>query len=103
MIVVDSTQTTHTSSIYPRFIPCLGVVYELYNETTREAIEIPNIYTVVDGIMSITYNYTFIEDSKFQVKVTQGEDVVYRGRLIALNQDTQEYDPTDGIYTYSQI
>lgn len=103
MIVVDSTNTTHTSKIYPRFEPSQAVTYELYNETTREAVEIPNTYTYIDGIMEILYTYTFEVNSKFQVKITQGNDVIFRGKLIAINQDTQNYSPTDGIYTYSQI
>lgn len=103
MIVVDSTSENHTSKIYPRFEPSQSVIYEIYNETTREATEIPNTYTFSDGIMSISYTYTFNEGAKFQVKVTQGERVIFRGKLIAISQDTQDYNPIDGIYTYSQI
>ena len=103
MIVVNSDSTTHTTKVVPRFIPTTDVIYELYNETTREATEPANTYVITDGILTLSYAFTFEVDSKYQVKITEGENVVFRGKLIAIDQSTQQYDPTDGLYTYSTI
>tara|TARA_R110000772_G_scaffold24865_3_gene65255 strand:+ start:669 stop:980 length:312 start_codon:yes stop_codon:yes gene_type:complete len=103
MIVVNSDSTTHTTKVVPRFIPTLDVVYELYNESTRVATEPSNTYVITDGVLVISYAFTFAVDSKYQVKITEGANVVFRGKLIAIDQSTQQYDPTDGLYTYSTI
>lgn len=103
MIVVDSDSATHTTKIVPRFIPTTDVVYELYNESARVATEPTNTYVISDGILIVSYAFLFEKDSKYQVKITEGANVVFRGKLIAIDQSTQEYDPTDGLYTYSTI
>jgi hypothetical protein len=103
MIVVDSDSATHTTKVVPRFIPTLDVVYELYNESNRVATEPTNTYVITDGILIVSYAFLFEKDSKYQVKITEGANVVFRGKLIAINQSTQEYDPTEGLYTYSTL
>ena len=106
MIVVDSDITFHTIKLVPRFAPTLGITLELYNETTRKVntiLFLSNSYAIIDGILTMVYSFTFEKDSKYQVKITEGANVVFRGKLIAIDQSTQQYDPTDGLYTYSTI
>ena len=106
MVVVDSDSTTHTTKVVPRFVPTSGITLELYNETTREVntiLFLSNSYVITDGILIIAYSFTFEKDSKYQVKITESANVVFRGKLIAIDQSTQQYDPTDGLYTYSTI
>ena len=103
MVVVNSTEDTHRPKVVPRFAPSSIVVLELYNETTREVSTPSNLYLYIDGIMTFTFNFTFDEDSKYQMKVTEDGNVVFRGKLIAINQDAQNYDPSQGLYTYSTI
>tara|TARA_R110000782_G_scaffold68655_1_gene138275 strand:- start:507 stop:827 length:321 start_codon:yes stop_codon:yes gene_type:complete len=106
MIVVNSDSTTHTTKVVPRFIPTTGITLELYNETTRQVntiLFLSNSYAITDGVLMFSFSFTFAVDSKYQVKITEGANVVFRGKLIAIDQSTQQYDPTDGLYTYSTI
>ena len=103
MIVVNPDNTTHTTKLIPRFAPTGSVVYELFNETTRESDTPVNSYVFTDGILSITYDFNFENNSKYQIKIIEGESVIFRGKLIATNQTPQDYKSDDGIYTYSQI
>ena len=103
MVVVNSDSSTHTTKVVPRFVPTTEVVYELYNEYTRVITEPTNTYVITDGVLVVSYAFLFEKDSKYQVKIKEGANVVFRGKLIAIDQSTQEYDPTDGLYTYSTI
>lgn len=103
MVVVNSTDDTHRPKIVPRFAPSTNVVLELYNETTREVSTPSNLYLYANGIVTFTFNFAFEVNSKYQMKVTEGTNIVFRGKLIAINQDAQNYDPAQGLYTYSNI
>ena len=103
MVVVNFNDADHTITLIPRFYPSGAIVVELYNEVTRVANEVTNTYATTNGITSIDFSYTFTANQKMQIKITEGVEVVYRGKLIAIDQGTQDYDPTDGLYTYSNI
>jgi hypothetical protein len=100
MNVVNPNNTTHEIVIIPRFYPTDNVNLFLYNETTQLQIDlnVVNSYTIVDGKMFVEFDYTFTEGQSFQVTITEFDDVVYRGKIFATNQEPQDYKLTDNVY-----
>lgn len=100
MKVVDPSNASHTLLFVPRYYPDTAVVLELTNEVDRVEVEPSTGYCITDGKMSIVFAYTFVEGDKFKIKITEGDSVVYRGKLFATSQDPQQYKLTEGLYTY---
>jgi hypothetical protein len=100
MKVLNPNNTTHEIDFIPRYYPIGSLVVNLYNEGKRTAENVANIYVVNDGIATISFDYTFLEGEKFQIKITEGLNVVYRGKITATSQDTQEFKATNNAYYY---
>lgn len=98
MNVVNPNNTTHEILIIPRFYPTGSIVVNLFNEATQTNEVVTNTYTVVDGKMTVEFDYTFIESGRFQVKITESTNVVYRGKLFATAQQAQNYSTTVNAY-----
>ena len=100
MNVFNPTDTTHTLSAVPRFYPDNDIVFSLYNEAKKTTEDVVHTYRVSNGKLILDFTYTFVEFDKHQIKITQGEDVVYRGKSFATTQETQEYKLTKDKYYY---
>jgi len=100
MIVVNPSDETHIVKIIPRFYPSTTIVLSLFNETLQTSVNVTNTYEIVDGILSITFDYDFVEGSNFQVKITENGNIVYRGKLFATSQTPQDYKLTANAYYY---
>lgn len=100
MKVVLSTDSTHTLSLIPRYYPSLAVVVELKNEVTKTKTEVANTYSISDGEMSIVFDFSFADKDRYQLKLTEGSSVVYRGKIICTDQTVQDFKLTNEIYTY---
>ena len=98
-IVLPGT-TSQNIDLIPRFYPTGAVVLSLYNESTKVTTTPSNTYAVVNGVWTITFTETFAEDDKFQIKITEGAAVVFRGKLLCTAQTLQDYKLTDGLYYY---
>lgn len=99
MKVVNPNNTTHVIRLIPRaYIE--PIVLELYNETTQIETIVPNSIVVTDGIISITFDFTFSEGDKYQIKLSNGTEILYRGKLFATTQQPQQYKITEGLYYY---
>jgi hypothetical protein len=72
----------------------------LFNEATKVTENIDNTYTITDGVLFLSFEYTFTENQKFQVKIEEENEVVYRGKLIATSQTPQDYKLTNNVYFY---
>jgi len=99
MIVVNPEYTNHTFDIIPRYYT-KAIVLELYNEVTQVSEIVNQLFVVNDGIMTVSFSYTFTEQAKYQIKLTEGNGVVFRGKLIATSQTPQDYKQTNNIYVY---
>jgi hypothetical protein len=98
MKIVLPADSTHSITFIPRYYPDNVLVLSLTNEAT-DLIETPaNTFKVVDGEMTITFDYTFVERDKRSIKITEGTNVIYRGKLEATAQTPQEFKLTDGYY-----
>jgi len=83
MKVVNPNNTTHTIELVPRIYPLGTIELELYNETTKVTTVVDNTFLVTDGVLTLDFDFTFVESDKFQFKLTSGTDIAYRGKLIA--------------------
>lgn len=100
MKVVNPIDTTHNTILIPRYYPTGAVVLELYNESSKVFTTVANTYNTVNGNLTITYNFTFEDNDKFQFTIKENEAIVYRGKLIATSQEPDEYKLTNGLYYY---
>jgi len=100
MIVVDTLETSHTLQLIPRYIPESAISFFAYNETTQESVTIPNTYQIIDGVLKLSFDYTFEEDDKLQFELEEIGEIVFRGKIFATTQTPQDYKLTNGLYYY---
>jgi hypothetical protein len=100
MIVVNPENTEHSFKVIPRYYSITGVIFELYNEVSKQTETIDCDITSNDGIMTIEFEKEFTEQEKFQIKLKDNTGVIFRGKLIATSQTPQNYKQTNNIYVY---
>lgn len=98
MNVVIPSNKTHTLKLIPRLYPSGELVLSLFNEATQLSETVENTYLVTDGNMFLEFDFTFIENSKYQIRITEDKEVIYRGKLIATSQKPQYYKLTNNVY-----
>lgn len=100
MKVVLPSETTHTIQLIPRFDPYTLLVLSLFKESTRVTTTPANTYYMQNGYLYITFDSTFVEGEKYQIKIASGDDIVWRGKLLATEQVSQKYKLTNDLYFY---
>lgn len=101
MNVVSPSVTSHQLKVVPRFYPVGQCVLRLKNKVTGVATT-QNIEPVIsDGYLYADYTHTFKNLDSYQVEMTRGDEVVYRGKIFATDQfdDTQDYKITKDVFT----
>ena len=76
------------------------MVFTLYNEATQVETNVAIIYLVENGVLTFTFDFDFTDSQKFQFKILEGTEIVYRGKLIATTQETQNYLTDKNEYYY---
>lgn len=101
MHIVNSTDTSHTLKLIPREYTLLDVVLTITNEETNTDYVLDNSFTTTDGIMAITFDFDFKEKQRFSLFIEDSkEDIIYRGKIICLNSDTQDIKQSTDYYVY---
>ena len=100
MNVVNTNDEEHIIFVIPRYYNFTEPILNIYNEATKLAENIDFEYTVTDGKMSVGFTFTFKENDRFRVKISEGNEIVYRGKLFATSQTTQDYKLTNNVYFY---
>ncbi len=100
-MVIDPSNSTHTLSVVPRFYPDNALVVSLYNEASQATSTPTNTYVISNERLQITFAFTFVDKDRHQVKITEGTEVVYRGKIVTTTQEPQDFKQTDGHYIYS--
>ena len=100
MIVLNPTDTTHGFNFIPRFIPSDELILQLYNETLQTTQTIDNTYVYLDGIITMTFDLDCTESQKFQVKILEATEIIYRDKIFVTSQDTQAFKATKDHYYY---
>lgn len=93
MKVLNPNDTNHILKFVPRFSPDENLVFELKNEATKVSEILTFLYIFDNGILTIDFDYNFINKSNFQIKLIQDNEVIYRGKLFITDQtNLQEYE-----------
>lgn len=100
MIHLLPSNTTHEFNFIPRFMPTGILTLELYDETLQTTETIDNSYAYANGLTTITFDLVCIESQNFQLKISQGTDVIYRDKIFVTSQNTQEFKVTKDHYYY---
>lgn len=91
MKVVNPNDTNHLIVLIPRYYPLGTIKLSLFNESTSFEEYVANTYIVLNGVLSIDFDYTFKEGDRYQIKIEDGTNVLYRGLLLATTQETEDY------------
>lgn len=100
MKIVLPTDTAHTLVLIPRFYVIDSIIFELTNEANNEKEIITHTYNIVDGVMSLYFDYTFTEKQRFAFKLSNEDGVIFRGKILCTSQETQDYKQTFELYEY---
>ena len=100
MKIVLPANTNHTVNLIPRVYPAGAIVLLLKNEVTNIEAAVTATYTTLNGLVTLSFTYTFTEGQKFQIKLTEAGVIFYRGKLLATVQAPQDYLLTEGKYYY---
>lgn len=102
MIVLSPNTTDHTLKIIPRYYAEGNVFLELWNEETKETLQYTIEMVSLDGYSYLNFEQEFIDKTNYQIKLTQDDEVVYRGKLFITSQanETQSYQITKDVFTY---
>jgi len=100
MIVLNPNNVIHGFDFIPRFTPSDDLTLQLYNETLQTFQIIDNTYDFLDGIATITFDLVCTENQKFQVKISEGTQIIYRDKIFVTSQDTQAFKATKDHYYY---
>ena len=87
-------------SIIPRYYPT-GVVNLNIKDTTTGYDNTQEVsYSIVNGVLSFTFELETTNETRYQVTLSEGTEVVYRGIAIYTTQNTQEYQLTNDKYYF---
>jgi hypothetical protein len=100
MKVVNPNNSNHTINIISRFYPTLNIDLLLYNESTQVEANVINTYIIQDGYVYVNFDFIFLENDRFRIEILQGNDIIYRGKLIATAEETQNYQTDNNEYYY---
>ncbi len=100
MNVVNPNNISHEIQVIPRFYPTDELVFTLYNEATQVETNVTIIYLVENGVLTFIFDFDFTDGNRFQFKILEGTEIVYRGKLIATIQETQNYLTDKNEYYY---
>lgn len=109
MKVVNPNNTSHTIKLISRYYPADSLILYLYNEATQVetsididliGISFVNYYNIVNGYINIDFDFTFSENEKYSIKLADNKDIIYRGKLIATTEETQNYLADNNEYYY---
>lgn len=100
MKVVKPSDFAHSISLIPRTYEVVENFY-LTNETTKETQNLTFNYLEDNGIVNVFFIFTFKEFEKYEFKLTDvNNKVIFRGKIFATEQETQNYDLTKDLYFY---
>jgi len=108
MKVFDINIQEHTIILIPRFYPTSTINVNVYKEGSNTVYNknlSPENYIINNGYLSFILNESnFIEllcnNCKYEIKITENDNVVYRGKAISTNQNTEDYKLTKDVYIY---
>ena len=102
-MTVNPRLTTHTIKLVPRFTTSNVLTLTVTDSTLGTSTDLnPNYITGGDYKLALTFDYTFTNESSYQLKLTDSvtNEIVYRGLVLATTQNSQTYKLTDNLYRW---
>ena len=87
-------------SIIPRYYPTGAVNLNIKDTTTGYDNTQEVGYSIVNGVLSFTFELETTNETRYQVTLSEGTEIVYRGIAIYTTQNTQEYLLTNDKYYF---
>ena len=87
-------------SIIPRYYPTVVVNLNIKDTTTGYDNTQEVGYSIVNGVLSFTFELETTNETRYQVTLSEGTEIVYRGIAIYTTQNTQEYLLTNDKYYF---
>jgi hypothetical protein len=100
MKIVLPINTNHNFNIILRSYPVGLVKMELTNEVTGIAEETNCIHLTENGLTNVNFDFAFMENDKFTIKISDDNGVIYRDKIQATSQDTQTFQSSKDLYYY---
>ena len=100
MNIVNPINTSHELKIIPRGSTILAPTFELINEQTKEVFNPTFTFSLLNGYLFFNFDFDFVENQKFQIKITENNKVAYRGKLFVTSQNTQTFKASNELYFY---
>ena len=101
-MTINPNNETHTLRVIPRYNP-LGELTLNVKDTAlnldQDIVLSSYAYTTTGGI-EFDFDLTAVNETRYQLTITEGSEVVYRGIAIATAQETQSYLLTKDKYYY---
>lgn len=100
MTVLNPNNTTHTLKIIPRFYPSGNVTLDITREDYSPGFSLLLLPIIQDGYMYLPFDHEFENASSWSVKVSESDEVVYRGKIYVTDQsdDTQGFKLSKDIF-----
>jgi hypothetical protein len=102
-MIVNPNLTTHTIKLVPRFSTSNVLTLTVTDSTLGTSTDLTTTYTTGgDYKLALTFEYTFTNESSYQLKLTDSvtNEIVYRGLVLATTQNSQTYKLTDNRYRW---
>ena len=102
-MIVNPRLTTHTIKLVPRFSTSNVLTLTVTDSTLGTSTDLnPNYTTGGDYKLSLTFDYTFTNESSYQLKLTDSvtNEIIYRGLVLATTQNSQTYKLTENLYRW---
>jgi len=100
MIQLSPTDLEHYISFIARYKPTIDLDVALYNEASQIETIVESKFSTVDGLTTVSFDFNFVENDKYQIKITDCDGIMFRGKIIASSQTPQEFKQTKDLYYY---
>lgn len=101
MKVIIPSNTTHTIKLIPRFEPTQNnLLIKITKEGFNEVLEQVCTYVLSNGIMTLTFDLTGVEQDRFNFDLYNDNELIYKGKLFFTAQNPQIFKLTENTYTY---
>ncbi len=101
MKVLLPSNINHTITLEPRFYPTSILDLEITKEVTSVKTNQEPTYTILNGVMTLTFDLVGVEFERFTIKLIENNEVVYRCRLFFTEQEPQNYKITKDKFIYA--
>ena len=94
MIIIDHNQSSHVISVIPRTYSVANAhTFALTDDDFRTTTNVSNTKALNDGYIDYTVTINTSEGKGYSLKITDDvtTEVVWRGKIFATDQTTQEY------------